>query len=517
MTEAQYRQVIADLFGSDITVGGRFDPLSRTEGLIAIGASAAAITPSGFEQYDARARSIAAQVVDPAHRDVLIECQPKDAKTADDNCARQFLGRTGRLIFRRALAEPEQKALVAIASKSADTLGDFYGGLAFALAGLLASPEFLFVSDATEPDPAKAGQVRLSGYGKAARLSFLLWNSTPDDALLTAAEKGDLDDKSKLARQVDRMLTSPRLKAGVRAFFTDMLAFDTFDAFQKDQVLYPAVTPEVARDAAEQTLRTIEQLLVVEKGDYRDLFTTRKTFLSGPLGLIYQVPVANPQGWTAYEFPKDDPRAGLLSQISFVALHAHPGRSSPTLRGRAVREILMCQRVPDPPGNVNFQIVQDTSNPNFRTTRQRLDAHRTDPTCAGCHKITDPIGLALENFDGAGQFRTTENGAPIDTADEFDGKHIANATDLGQVLHDDPSVTSCLVHRLYEYATQHRTQADEAAFVEYLKERFVAGGYRVPDLLRQIATSDAFYRVNPAAANGADPQTADAVGQGAKS
>src|SRR5581483_360654 len=159
---------------------------------------------------------------------------------------------------------------------------------------------------------------------------------------------------------------------------------------------------------------------IKQKKDYRDFYTTRETYLSPSLAALYHLPTSS--DWQRYEFPADSPRAGMLTQISFLALHSHPGRSSPTLRGKALREILLCQKVPDPPGNVNFTVVQETNNPKYKTARERLTAHQTEATCAGCHKLIDPIGLSMENFDTVGSFRTMENGAPIDASGMFDGK-----------------------------------------------------------------------------------------------
>jgi hypothetical protein len=298
------------------------------------------------------------------------------------------------------------------------------------------------------------------------------------------------------------MVQSPRLEGGVRAFFIDMLQFDQFATLAKDTTIYPKFTTQIAADAQEQTLRTIVDHLIVRHGDYRDLYTTRKTFVTRDLGAIYGLPIAKdtangaPDDWRPYEFPEGDPHGvGILSQASFVALHSHPGRSSPTLRGRALREVLLCQKVPDPPGNVNFTVVQDTKNPQYKTARERVTAHRTDPTCAGCHKLIDPIGLGLENFDSAAGFRTSENGAPIDTSGELDGIAFKNAAGLGQAMHDDAATQSCLVNRLYAYATGRTPAKAESDFVKYLGRSFAAEGYRVPDLMRTIATSDAFFRV----------------------
>ena len=310
---------------------------------------------------------------------------------------------------------------VKVANDAAVGLKDFYSGLGIALATMLESPKFLFRQEIAEPDTEHSGQYRMDAWSKASQLSFFLWNAAPDPELLAAAEKGDLNSQSGLAKQVDRMVKSPRLASGVRAFFTDMLGFDGFTALQKDPQIYPKYGSAVAIDAQEQTLRTLADLLVAQNGDYRDIFTTRKTYLTRLLGSVYAVPVTVSTGWEAHEYPEGDPRAGILTEVSFVALHSHPGRSSPTIRGKALREIMLCQKVPDPPGNVNFTVVQDTGNPMYKTARDRLTAHRTNPACAGCHKLMDPMGLAMENFDSAGGYRTTENGVTIDASGEITG------------------------------------------------------------------------------------------------
>ena len=202
--------------------------------------------------------------------------------------------------------------------------------------------------------------------------------------------------------------------------------------------------------------------------------------------------------WVPYEFPKDVPQAGILTEASFVGLHSQPGRSSATVRGKALREVLLCQKVPDPPGNVNFNLVQDVNNPNFKTARQRLKAHATEATCAGCHKIMDPVGLALENFDTIGGYRSTENGAPIDATGELDGMKFADVSGLGKAVHDDPATTSCIVNRVYEFAAGHKPNKSEAEWMKSdLQKSFEASGYKYTDLLRTIASSEVFYRALP--------------------
>jgi hypothetical protein len=509
LTQEQYRQIIADVFGPTVKLSGRFEPDERESGLLAVGASQVSITASGLESYDNMARGIAAQVVDENHRPLLVPCQPASASQPDDACAKQFLAKVGRLLFRRPLTDKELSGQVAAAGAAATKVKNFYSGLGLSLAGLLESPQFLFRQEVVEPDPNHSGAYRLDAYSKATRLSFFLWNAGPDPELLKAAEDGSLNTDSGLKKQVDRMLASPRVAAGVRAFFTDMLGFDQFDTLAKDTTLYPKFTSKVLADAQEQTLRTITDHLLVGKGDYRDLFTTRKTYLTPLLASIYRVSVVFPDGdmnaWVPYDYPASAPQAGILTQASFVALHSQPGRSSATIRGKALRTVLLCQTVPNPPGNVKFDIVQNTNDPNYKTARQRVKAHAVQATCAGCHKIMDPVGLAFENFDTIGGFRTIENGAPIDASGELDGAKFPDVQGLGKAVHDNPAATACIVNRVYEFAAGHSPSKAESAFIGGdLQKAFAAGGYKFPDLLRTVATSDEFYRAQPPQTGAAD-------------
>jgi hypothetical protein len=497
LTPDQYRRIIADVFGPAIKIEGRFEPDVRDDGLFAIGVGHVGVTATGLEQYDGMARGIAAQVVSEEHRGTLIPCKPKSDTTPDDDCAARFFMKAGPFLYRRPMTPDELREAVALAGAAAAALNSFHSGLGLSLAGVLESPQFLFRQESVEADPDRPGAFRLDAYSKASQLSFFLWNAGPDAKLMAAAQNGRLDTESGLAREVDRMLQSPRLEAGVRAFFADMLQFDLFDTLAKDAQIYPKWTRKAAQDAQEQTLRSIVDVLLGQHGDYRDLFTTRKTFLTPLLGSIYGVPVAQGGGaeMQPYEFPKDDPRAGLHAQASFVALHSHEGLSSPTLRGKALRELLLCEPIPAPPGNVNFATAQDTHNPNFKTMRERLTAHRTDPTCAGCHKLMDPMGLALENFDSDAGYRSAENGQKIDTSGELDGIEFTDAAGLGRALHDNPATGACFVRRIYSYATGRPAARRDMAWIRYLEKTFAVDGYRAPELMRRIATSGNFYRV----------------------
>jgi hypothetical protein len=497
LTAEQYSNTIGHIFGADISgsVMAPLPPLARTDGLLASGATFVGVTSDQVQQIQQAAASIAAKVVDEYHRDFLLPCEPVSKTEADAACAAEFLRQTGRLLFRRPMAESEVSDLVNVANAAAEKTEDFYAGLSMALEGLLISPEVVFIIDVAEADPNRPGEERLDAYSLASRLSFFLWNSAPDDALLLAAESGELHTDAGLTQAVERMLASSRIEDGMRAFFDDMMAFDEFDSLAKDPVIYPMVTGATLADAREQTLRTVIDHLLTRQLDYRDLFTTRETFMSMSLGALYGVPTTN--GWVPYQFPEDSPRSGLLTQVSFLAAHSHSVRSSPTLRGKALRELFLCQKVPPPPPDVDFSALEDAGD--VPTARERLKVHNTNPSCAGCHLITDPMGLSLENFDGAGRYRETENGAVLDIRGELDGAVYDDVQGLTVAMRNHPKLSACLVNRLYAYGTGGPVSLRyDRDILAYFTERFAANGYRLSELLHDIALSQAFTAVRQA-------------------
>jgi len=496
LTGEQYSNMIGQVFGDEVaaSVIPPLPPLTRTDGLLASGAESVGVTSDQVQQIQQAAQFIAARVVDDAHRDFLIPCEPASEYAADDTCAALFIREAGRLLYRRPLGEGEVDKLVGIAGRAAERTGGFYAGLAIALESVLISPEVLFIVDRAEPDPARPGTERLDAWSLASRLSFFLWNAAPDDELLRAAAAGELHEAEGLSRQVDRMLSSTRIEDGMRAFFDDMLAFDDFNSLAKDPMVYPNVTGATLADAREQTLMTIVDHLLDKERDYRDLFTTRDTFMSMHLAAVYGTPTG--PGWTPYTFEDDSHRAGLLTHISFLAANSHAVRSSPTQRGRALRELFLCQKVPDPPPNVDFSALEEAGD--VPTARERLNVHNTNPSCAGCHLITDPMGLSLENFDGAGAYRATENGATLDVGGELDGVFYDDVEGLTVAMRNHPKLSYCLVNRLYAYGTGGAVSLrHDRDTLTWFEERFAADGFKLPYLLRDIALSRAFTTVRP--------------------
>ena len=506
LTAEQYRNSIRDIFGDSIEITGNAIAAGvREAGLMAVGGRRLTLSSSEVESYEVLALDVASQVMSPSRRNTLIPCRPENENVFDGDCAREFISTVGFHLFRRSLSEYEIGSYSAMASKATESLGGFYIGLQAALVGMMVSPDFLFRIERSVPSQETPGIRRLDAWSRASRLSFFLWNTTPSPALLQAAQSGELMFEDGLNQQIERMMASPRVEDGLRAFFSDMLAFDRFDTLDIDTTLYPKFTKNVEDEAREQTLRTIADHLLEQDVDYRDLFDSRKTFLTPALAALYGVPISIRQEmgglvpWVPYEYPEDHIRVGLLGQATFLSLFSHPGASSPTLRGKAVREHLLCQTIPPPPGDVDFSLVRDTDNPEFRTARDRLTEHRNNPTCAGCHTLMDPIGLALEIFDASGVFRNMENGALIDTSGQWLGQEYSDARELTLMLKKDPTLTSCLVQRAYNYGTAREPTPSEVQWLNSTHSQLRQEGVYWRELLQRISENPDFYTVPEAA------------------
>lgn len=493
LSESEYRHTVADIFGSHITINARFEPDKREKGLLAIGSAMLSLTSAGFEQYFTLATDISEQVFKETGRENLMSCAPQDQNRADPACAQQFITRYGELIFRRPLSDGELQARLDTANQGAEQTANFYHGLELALTSLLVAPEFLFRIERAEPDPDRPGEYRLDAYTKAARLSFLFWNTTPDRELLRAAEKGELHSTAGLERQLARLASSPRFEQGARAFFADMFQLDGFENMVKDPAIYPKFNQTIANSAKEQMLKTAAGLLVQKGRDYRELFTSNETYINRPLAAVYRVPYASADEWMAYTFPEDSERAGILSQVAFLSQHAHPGTSSPTRRGIKIHEIFMCEPTPDPPADVDFSKVQASMK---GTVRERLLDHMENTGCTACHRRSDPPGLALEHFDGIGQLRKYENGQLIDVSADFNGEHFVGARGLANYLKKDPRVPACMVRNVYAYGTGRGTDFWDEEYLDQQTEMFAEGGYRFPALMKQIATTPEFFEVH---------------------
>lgn len=496
VTESQFKNSITAIFGDQVEINGRFEPEQREALLLAMGSAKLSISAAGFNQYFAIARSVANHVSNEENRANFLSCTPQSNTGQDDACAAEILNHYGRLLFRRPLQEGEITPRVELAANAAQSSRDFYRGIELALISLLSAPEFLFRMEIAETIPGQKDQYRLDGYTKAARLSHLIWDSSPDEELLQAAAKGDLHSSKGIKEQIKRLLASPRLEAGTRAFFSDMLHLDRYSTLVKDAELFPKFSQAVSNSAKEQTLKTVVHHLLDQDGDYRDLLTTRETFMNRSLAAIYQVPFLAEEGWAKFTFPDDSQQSGLLTHMSLAAVFSHPGRSSPTLRGIGINEIFLCNPTPTPPANVDFSIVNDTNNPSLKTSRLRLEAHAEDPACSGCHRLIDPLGMALEHFDAMAQPRLYENGELIDVSANFLGTKFEGSRGLGKVLYESEKVKTCLVRNVYAYGIgREPTTKEKNSFLKDKTKAFSNNGFRFKALLADIAESDKFFEV----------------------
>jgi hypothetical protein len=494
LTEIQYQNSLRDLLGSGTTLSAQLEGDIAVYGLTSVGASRVTQSTRATEIFEDIALTAAEKALaTPAARAALVPCAP--AGNADAACATQFVTRFGRRAWRRPLAGEEIARYVAVATKAGETLKDFYRGLAFATAGLLQSPHFLYRVEIGAPD-ATGARRRFDDYEMATRLSYLLWDTTPDDALLDAAARGQLGTPEGIAAQFDRLLASSRTRPAVRRFFTEILRLEDLDELPQSSTTFPLKTATLGASMRAETLQTVSELAFGD-ADFRDLLSSRVTFVNDELARLYALPPPGRRSeLVRVELPEAVPRVGYLGQGSFLALNARAKATSPTLRGKFIRESLLCQNIPDPPPDTNTVLPPDSAAVK-RTMREKLEIHSTNPTCAGCHRMIDPVGLAFEHFDALGAYRTTDGGRPIDASGELDGARFDNARDLAGILRRGGAMP-CLLRNFFRHAAGRlETNGEEIALAE-LARGFEQAGFRFGALARALVASPAFRQVaNP--------------------
>jgi hypothetical protein len=493
LTVAQYQNSIRALLGNSITLPADLELDTVLNGFVSIGASKVDLSPLAVEQLESAALAAAKQALaDTASRGALVGCTP--AGTTDAACARSFVTSFGRRAWRRPLTTEEVARYAGIADSASTMLGNFYGGLEYALAGLLQSPNFIYRAEIGEPDPQDANRRILNGYEVATRLSYFLSATTPDDALLDAAAGGGLATSDGLKTAAQRLVDAPAGRVAVQSFFTELLHLAELDNLSQLPAIFPAaMSTTLGASMRTETLRVLEDIVFTRDGDYRSLFDTTNTFVNGELARIYGLSSPTGTGFVATTLPAAGPRAGILGQAGFLAMTSHPNATSPTRRGKFVREVFLCQSVDPPPPDVDPTFPPDPSGP--LTMRQRLQSHSQDSRCAGCHSFLDPIGLALENFDGVGAHRTQDAGQTIDASGQLDGEAFADARGLGAALKNHPSLGTCLTRGVFRYALGHLETTGEATAIIELHDKFTAGGHRFKALLLDTAASTAFRHV----------------------
>jgi hypothetical protein len=490
LTVLQYQNSVRDLFGEDIEVPTDLEPDSKLHGYTSVATGELTIAPIAAEKYEAAARALAHQVVsDEARRAALIGCE-----LGDDACLQDFFHRLGRRAWRRPLLTAEVEDLMGVVETAGTAIGDGWTGVEFGIAAVLQSPYFLYRVEVGHLDEDHPARLALDGYEMATRLSFLLWNTTPDDELLDAAGRGDLDSAAGVRAAAERLLASPRARDAVVAFYSEYLNFDRFASLSKNSAEFPEYTPELVAGMQGEILHLFAWIVFDQKADYRDILTTTTTFVNPQLAALYGLePITDPAAPTAETFVQRDlgatGRGGLLTSAGLLALYAHDTVTSPTLRGKFVRQNLLCEDIPPPPPGV----MTSLDGVEGDSLRERLEAHRNDPVCGACHSKMDPIGFGFESFDPIGRLRSEEApGVPVDATGDLDGVPFDGPQELQAMLVDDPRVPACFARQLYRFATGHLELPRELPLIERLADDFADADYRVADLLIELVASDGF-------------------------
>jgi hypothetical protein len=497
LTVTEYQNSVRDLLGGAVTLPTDLEPDTQLNGFAAIGAARIALSPHATEQFETAALSLSHQAMaDAKTRASLVTCAP--AGMVDDACARQFVTLFGRRAWRRDLTPDEVARYAGVASQAGQTLQDFWGGLEYALAGLLQSPHFLYREELGSPDSVEPSRRVFNGYELASRLSYFIWNTTPDDALLDAAKAGKLSTAVGLGAEAQRLFDSPRARAAIGNFFGELLHLADLDDLPQLPSVFPEVSPTLGASMRTETLRVLDDLIFNGDNDYRHLFETKTTFVNVELAKLYGLAAPPGADFIKVMLPDSLPRAGILGQASFLALNAHAESTSPTRRGKFIREVLLCQEIPPPPPNVDTNLADNPAGPTPLTTRQKLEKHRAEASCATCHQLMDPVGLALENFDGIGAYRATESGLTIDASGQLDGVTYQDASGLGAALKSHPDVGACITRSVLRYANAHVETDGEQSVILAVSDKFAAGGYRFRSLLSSVVLSAGFrYAGNP--------------------
>jgi hypothetical protein len=420
-------------------------------------------------------------------RERIFRCYPT-TEAEERPCAEQIMEELATRAYRRSVDADDLTGPMRFYEQGREQ-GGFEIGVRTALQAILASPSFVFRLEQLPTDAEDGARFTLSDIDLASRLSFFLWGTGPDEALLSSATEGRLSDDAELERQVRRMLADTRSKALATRFASQWLRLQDVKKNQPELWLYPDFSGQLGDDMIRETQLFFDHL-VREDESVLGLLTADYTFVNERLAAHYGIP-----GVTGSEFRRvaysDQRRRGILGHGSVLLLTSMSARTSPVLRGKWVMEVLMGAPPPPPPPNVpNFEETATASEGRRLTTRERMEIHRANPTCNACHRLMDPIGLALDNFDVVGRWRIREDGMPLDTRGTFyDGTELSTPMDLSGVLLELPiPLTRNFAANLLAYAMGRRVEyfdqpavraiARDAATQDYRMSAFVLGVVR---------------------------------------
>ena len=415
----------------------------------------------------------------------------------DAACGRQIVATLARRAYRRPVTDAELRRLMvffeagrADASRRAAGAGTFDAGIERALRSILASPSFVFRPEQDPPQAPGWTVYRVSDLELASRLSFFLWSSIPDDELLQMAVRGQLRSAAVLEQQVRRMLLDPRAKALVDNFAGQWLQLRNLRASIPNQNDFPDFDDNL-RQAFRRETELLFQSMVVEDRSVLDLLTADYTFVNERLAKHYGIP--NVYGSQFRRMPvRDEARRGLLGHGGILLVTSHADRTSPVLRGKWILDNLL--GIPPPPPPADVPALEDSRGATPRTMREQMEVHRANAVCASCHKLMDPLGLAMENFDAVGVWRTRDADSPIDASGQIaDGTRVDGPAALRQALVRRPEVfVGTMTEKLLTYALGRGLDTYDKPAVRSVLKSTSRRGYRFSDIVIGIVKSVPF-------------------------
>ena len=493
LTHQQYNNTVRDLLAEPTAPASQFPAEDYVNGFKNQYQSQS-LSPIQIEAYSRAAEHLSANAFRRGDSRHLILCTHDGS--GDAGCRLEFIRNFGRRAFRRPL-EPEEIARYNALFKSA---GDFLKGAQTVIEAMLQSPSFLFWMEQTSNPQWRP-------YAIASRLSYFIWDTMPDDALLDAAAHGELETPGDVTRMARRMLDNPRARQGLDDFVSQWLRFDRALTTARDTRFYPLFNRDLASAMTEEAKHFVGDLVWNDR-NFMDAFTANYGFVNSNLAAVYKVPPPARE-FERVEFPAAQQRSGLLGQALFLTLTSKLEDTAPTARGLFVREQFLCQHVPPPPPGVDTNLpVLEEARP--KTNRERLSVHTVNKSCAGCHALIDPIGFGLENFDAIGMYREKQkllfypeyHGGPkkpkpreidltFDTTGQLAGlpdSQFTNARQLGELLARTPQCQECIVKQVFRYMSgRHDTPADQS-LIRRAFEDFRNSSFHFKDLVVSLVS-----------------------------
>ena len=432
-----------------------------------------------------------AGVGDTPSRQRIFTCKP--ARPADEEpCARTILSTLSRRAYRGEVS-PEDLATLLAFYRSGRNKGSFDAGIQLALRAMLASPAFTFRVERDPADVAAGRAFRISNLELASRLSFFLWSSIPDDELLNVATQGRLTNPAVLEQQVRRMLADPKSEALVNNFAGQWLYLRNLKAAAPNRDLFPDFDDNLRQAFQRETEMFFESIVREDRGAL-DLLTADYTFVNERLARHYGIPRVYGSHFRRVTVT-DEARKGLLGKGSVLLVTSRPDRTSPVLRGKWILENLLGTPPPPPPPNVPaLKPVETQPRAKPQTMREQMEQHRATPTCASCHRLIDPLGFALENFDATGKWRAVQAGVPIDPSGQLaDGSAVDGPVGLRNAILSRPeSFVRTMTEKLMIYALGRGLESYDMPVVRGIVARSAPEKYRFSSLVMGIVTSSPF-------------------------